>query len=543
MSSHNIKYRDYQIAGRDAAFKEHESGNNDTCVVLPTGTGKTCLAGMAFEQALERGRKGLFLAHREVLIRQAHKTISAFGFDTAVEMASESAREQSALCGQPEVVVGSVQSLQGDRLFSWDREAFGYIVVDECHRVLAEQHQNVLNYFQGYWHLGITATPDRGDDRNIGSVYSKAYEYSLRQAIRDRWLAPLRTRTCKTEVDLRGIKMHGGDFALPDLVARLTPKVEKLARAFFEEIGDRPFVYFTPDVGSANLFAAIATKLGHPCEYVAGVGGEWGMGKDEKNEKLGRFADGAIQGVVCCDLLFEGWDAPHVQAVGIGRPTRKRYRYTQMVGRGTRPSPSTGKTDCIIVDFDWQTDPDVKDICLVVDLFDDGSLDPEVRDFAAKKERERKGKSLDPVELIEEAERVVKVRKTLHVSLSGKHAKYEVVECDPVGVGKLLDVKLNRKYDIDTQGRNPASQAQKWKLKSLGVEAAETMSKWGASKLISKLEKRKQGGFASPQDVKILLRGGVSEDIARSLSAGQAQDYIAALIERNNELTQGSLFQ
>jgi superfamily II DNA or RNA helicase len=542
MSKHSIDYRDYQIAGRDAAFREHEGGNNSAAVILPTGTGKTVLAGMAFEQALERGRKGLFLAHREVLVSQAQKTLTAFGFDVGVEMGMQSAREQSAILGQPEVVVGSVQSMQGERLFSWPRNAFGYIIVDECHRVLASQHQNTLNYFQDYWDLGITATPDRGDDRNIGSRYVKAYEYSLRQAIADQWLVPIRIRTCPTKVDLRGLKMHGGDYSIGELVARLTPEMEKLARAFFDEIGDRPFVYFTPDVGTANLFAHIANKLGHPCEYVAGMGGDWGMSKDEKNEKLGRLIEGGIQGVVCCDLLFEGWDCPLIEAVGIGRPTRKRYRYTQMVGRGTRPSPKTGKRDVIVVDFDWEADPDVKAICAVVDLFDDGSLDIEVRDYAVKKARERKGSVVDPVELIEEAERHVRIRKTLHVSLTGANEKYQAVEFDPIGVAKILDVKLNRKYDIDRQGRNPASSAQKWKLKILGIDASESMSKWGASKMISQLEKRKQGGFAEPRDVRELLRGGISEEVARSLSADQARDYIAALAERNLELKQGNLF-
>jgi hypothetical protein len=180
--------------------------------------------------------------------------------------------------------------------------------------------------------------------------------------------------------------------------------------------------------------------------------------------------------------------------------------------------------------------------CAVIDLFDDGSLDPEVRDYAAKKERERKGTTIDPQELLEEAERVVNVRRTIHVSLTGKPAKYEVTECDPVGVAKLLDIKLNRQYDIDRKGTNPASNGQLWMLKKLGVEAPESLSKWGASKLISKLKKREANGFASAEQVKSLLRGGISEDVARCLSSAEATDYISALQTRNTELKQGSLF-
>jgi superfamily II DNA or RNA helicase len=539
---HTITYRPYQIEGRDAAFAEFAGGTEATCVVLPTGAGKTVLSGMCFEEALARGRRGLFLAHREVLITQAYDTLTAFGFETAIEMAGCDARAEMALNGLPQVTVASVQSLQGERLQRWERDAFGFIVTDECHRALAEGHQNVYNHFRDFWHLGITATPDRGDDRNLGSLFkTKAFEYSMRRAIREGWLVPVRTRECRVQVDLRGVKLHGGDFSLGELVERVTPKMEQLCRAFVAEIGDRPAVFFTPDVGSANLAAQIFTRLGRPSEYVAGVGGEWGMSKAEKNEKLGRFNDGTFQIITCCDLLFEGWDCPRVAAIGIGRVTRKRYRYTQMVGRGTRPSPSTGKEDCLVVDFDWQTDGGAKDICASVDLFDDGSLDADVRDEAVRRKRERKDQTLDPEELIAEAEQTVRIRRSLHIHLTGKSAQYEAITYDPVGVAKILDIHLNRKYDLDRRGNNPASGKQLGMLRSFGVEAPASLSKWGASKLIDKLVKRKQMGLASPSQVKTLLSGGINEEVARSLTTQQASQYIAAL-DNYRPATQGSLF-
>jgi superfamily II DNA or RNA helicase len=541
--SHSIDYRPYQIEGRDAAFAEFAGGTDATCVVLPTGCGKTVMSGMCFEEALKRGRRGLFLAHREVLITQAFDTLTAFGFDCAIEMAGMDARANIDMTGLPQVTVASVQSLQGARLGRWERDAFGFIVTDECHRALADGHQSVFNHFCDYWHLGITATPDRGDDRNIGALYkTKAYEYSMRRAIREGWLAPVRTRECRVQVDLRGVKLHGGDFSLGELVERVTPMMEQLCRAFVREIGGRPAVFFTPDVGTANLAAQIFAKLGHPSEYVAGVGGEWGMSKAEKNEKLGRFNDGEFQIITCCDLLFEGWDCPKVAAVGIGRATRKRYRYTQMVGRGTRPSPDTGKEDCLVVDFDWQTEAGAKDICASVDLFDDGSLDADVRDEAARIERDRKGQTLDPEELIAEAEGIVKIRRTLHIHLTGKAAQYETVSYDPVGVAKILDINLNRKYDLDRQGRNPASDKQLGMLKHLGVDAPAGLSRWGASKLIDKLVKRRDMGFASPKQVRTLLAGGINEEVARSLTVGQANDYISALDGLEPAKVQGSLF-
>jgi type I site-specific restriction endonuclease len=223
-----------------------------------------------------------------------------------------------------------------------------------------------------------------------------------------------------------------------------------------------------------------------------------------------------------------------------------------MVGRGTRPHPASGKADCLVVDFDWETDPEAKDICAVVELFDDGSLDDETlavakqlaRAQAEQRARDRAARpaDTDPMDLIEQAEEIVRVRRTLHVSLSGRNPKYEVVETDPVGVTKLLDVSLNRKYDLDRKGTNPASSNQLSYLRRLGVDAPESLSKWGASKLIDKLAKREKAGLASIRQVQTLLAAGVNEDLARHLSREQASTYIQA-VDAARPKTQGMLFR
>lgn len=413
MRSHGIDYRGYQCEARDAAFGEFAEGADSTLIVMPTGTGKTVLSGMCIEEALDtHGRRALFLAHREVLIEQGHKTLSAFGFDCSIEMGQNDARKQAAILGRSEVVVGSVQTLQDDRLMRWEPNSFGLIIVDECHRALADSYTKIFNWFRDYWLIGITATPRRGDDRNLGSRFrTKAYEYSLRRAIADRWLVPIRTRECQVTVDLRGVKMFGGDLSVGELEERIGPRIEQLARGFLKEIGSRPAVAFLPDVGSAMAFAQVINSIresvggvGANARYVAGMGGEFGMSKAERKANLEAFNAGEYQVIVCCELLIEGWDCPRVEAVGVLRPTLQQYRYAQMVGRGTRPSPGTGKADCLVVDFDWETDKDAKDLCSTVELFDDGSIGEEVFAVARGLAAER-AIDVDPLDVIEEAER------------------------------------------------------------------------------------------------------------------------------------------
>jgi superfamily II DNA or RNA helicase len=533
---HSINYRPYQIEGRDATFREFDAGIPSTLVVMPTGTGKTVLGGMMIEEAKKRSKRSLFIAHRRTLIKQAVKTFAeGFGFSTYIEMGDHDALEMTALNGTSDVVVGSIQSLQADRLLRWSPNEFGLIIIDEAHHALADSYSKTLNWFRDYWLAGITATPKRGDRRNLGSRFTtKAYEYGLRQAISDGYLVKPIVRRCPVPIDLRGIKIIGGDFSIGELEERIGPRIETLARHFLDEVGDRRWVAFTPDVGSAMAFAQVCTAIGvadgtgRVARYVAGAGGAFGMHEKLRDLNLTEYEQRQYQGIVCCELLVEGWDDRSVEAVGVIRATTQAYRYGQMIGRGLRICPEIGKTNCLIIDFDWQTDDDARDICSTVDLFDDGLLDPDVYATAKQLASER-AVDIDAMDVIEEAERIERIRRRFSIKLTGKTAKYESYEYDPIGLSKILGIKLSGKHDIDRRGNNPASEAQLGMLKRLGVTAPESMSKWGASKLIGKLLKRRDTGMASPSQVKELIVSGVNEEYARALNASEASGVISDL--------------
>jgi superfamily II DNA or RNA helicase len=532
LRDHGIEGRPYQVAACDAVFREFATGVDSTLVVAATGTGKTVLSGLVCERWVkEQGTKVLFLAHRKELINQAARTLgdSGFGLDMAIEMADQNA----AIVGADELVIGSVQTLQSNRLMSWNPREFGLIIIDECHHSLADSYTKILNWFEGYKLLGITATPSRGDRRNLGARFqTKAYEYGLRRAIDERWLSPIKIRECQTGVDLRKIKTTGGDYNQGELEEAITPHLQELVAAFVQECGSRTAVVFTPDVGSAMGFAEVCKAYGKSADYVAGSGGQFGMGEKQRAATLARFEARAIDVVVCCELLIEGWDVRHIGAVCICRPTKQWHRYAQMVGRGTR----------LVIDFDWQTDEDDKDLCTAISLFDDGSIDPEIMATARDVERANVERDMDPKDILEEAERIVHARRKWRITLGLAKAKqYQVMERDPIGVADILDIKLNRKYDIDKRGYNPASQGQLNYLKTLGIKSPEHLSKWGASKLIGKLKKRQESGLASAEQVQTLLGVGMFADRARSLSTAEASLAIAELVRPR--MTQGELFQ
>lgn len=530
--------RRYQRDAVEAVFGEYDKGIDSTLLVMPTGTGKTTVAAMVAGRAKERGQRSLFLAHREILVNQAAATLREAGLRVAVEMASEDARRSAARIGHPDVVVGTVQTMSGQRLSGWERDYFGQIITDEAHRGAAPLHGGVYDHFQGCKHLGITATPDGA--KSISKVFqTTCFEYKLTQAINDGYLSPIERRRCKIEIDLRDMKYVGGDFNMGRLSERISPKVESICRGIVKEVADRPTVVFTPDVFSAKNCAETLTALGMPSKYVAGSAGNWGMPREERRAILREFGDRQFQTVVCCDLLVEGWDCPFVEAVVVARPTLQRYRFVQMVGRGTRICPETGKRLCVVVDFDWKTDESARNLIMdCTDLFVDEDRDPEVH--AMTRRQVVDFGEVDVKKATEESERAWRVCGSHFITLTGAKAEYSTEVLDPVGVAKAIGVKLT-KYDKDPWKSGPATPAQLNLLRQLGVTQPGKLSRWGGTKMIKALLKRKDEKRAQVAQVGKMLRLGMDEQNARLLTESQASHALRE-VEAVRPVAEGILF-
>lgn len=541
----SIDRKDYQIDALCGVVRAYEEGHSSALLVMPTGCGKTITAGLVAKYALEQlDRKILFVAHRSELIEQAEYTfVTAFGFAAAVEKAGQTERQFRELHGQePEVVVATVQSLHERRLSAnYKADRFGLIIIDEAHRSTAASYKKMLAHFDNYLLLGITATPD-GATKALGSLYGKiAYQLRLRDAIRHGYLVPIIVRKIPVPVDLRELSTTGGDYTAGDLAERIEPAVESLCANVKANIGTRQTVIFTPDVGSAQACASMLSQMGVKAEYVAGEGGKFGVSQADRRDRLRRFRNQEYQVVVCCDLLVEGWDMPSVSCVVIARPTRKRSRYCQMVGRGTRLCAAIGKVNCLLLDLDWQADESSRELCRPHVLFAESNVSSEDIDLLGEHlaERQKNNRLKEDVNLDELLGRIQEDRhaaRLIRVKFSGKHTKlYQGLDADPLGVGKVLDISLVKRRDFDSQAGGPASRYQVERLAALGVIHGERMSLWGASRLIQKLESRDKKGLASHQQVKFILAHGAAEDQARALKRAEASHVIAELLVKQQQ--------
>jgi superfamily II DNA or RNA helicase len=335
----------YQREAVEAILEEWDSGRRRTLLVLPTGTGKTIVFCQVTEEHVRRGGRVLILAHRgELLDQAAQKMAQATGLNCAFEKA-----EQTCLGEWERITVGSVQTLMRQkRLDQFPRDYFSTIVVDEAHHVLATSYQRVLDHFDQANVLGVTATPDRGDRRNLGQYFdSMAYEYTLPRAINEGYLSKIRALTVPLDLDLSSVKQQGGDYQLSGIATALDPYLEQIADQFMEHCLDRRTVVFLPLIATAQKFRWMLQQRG---VRAAEVNGE----SSQRDQILEQFAAGKYQVLCNAMLLTEGWDCPPVDCVVVLRPTKVRSLYCQMVGRGTRLFP--GKDHLLLLDFLWHTD-------------------------------------------------------------------------------------------------------------------------------------------------------------------------------------------
>ena len=336
--------RPYQIEAKQAVQAEWAKGNRKTLLVLPTGTGKTIIFSKLTEDCVRDGERVLILAHRgELLDQAADKMAKATGLGCAVEKA-----EDTCLDSWFRVVVGSVQSLMREtRLARFPVDYFNTIIVDEAHHCLADSYQRVLNYFDQAKVLGVTATPDRGDMRNLGQYFeSLAYEYTLPRAIKDGYLCKIKAQTIPLKLDITSVGTQAGDYKAGDLGTALDPYLHQIADEMTKYCADRKTVVFLPLIKTSQKFRDILESQGFRAAEVNGD-------SKDRAEILASFEAGQYDVLCNSMLLTEGWDCPAVDCIVVLRPTKIRSLYAQMVGRGTRLFPD--KDHLLLLDFLWHT--------------------------------------------------------------------------------------------------------------------------------------------------------------------------------------------
>lgn len=489
-----MKLRPYQEQSREAVEKEWEEGRKRTLLVLPTGTGKTVVFSKIVEDQVKLGDRCLILAHRGELLEQASdKLLKATGLKTATEKA-----EQTSLGTQAKVVVGSVQTLQREkRLAKFEPEHFNTIVVDEAHHCISEGYQKVLGHFPNAKVLGVTATPDRGDMKNLGEYFeSMAYEYGLNDAIREGYLSPIKALTIPLKVDLSEVKQQAGDFSTSDLDTALDPYLEQIADEMVKYCANRKTVVFLPLVKTSQKFRDILNGKGLKAAEVNGA-------STDREEVLKDFEEGKYNVLCNSMLLTEGWDCPSVDCVVVLRPTKVRGLYSQMVGRGTRLAP--GKKELLLLDFLWHTES--MELCHPANLI---CKNAETAKKMTENLEDAAGQAVDIEDAEEQAEKdVVRERENALAEKLEACKKRKRKLVDPLQFEMSIQAEDLSSY-VPTFGweMGPPTQKQKAALERLGILPDEIENAGKAKLILDRLHKRAVTGLTTPKQIRCLEKYG-----------------------------------
>ena len=461
--------------------------NQRALIVLPTGTGKTIVFAHACHKWVQDGGRVLILAHRgELLDQAADKLQRAVGIDCVLEKA-----DHSAVGALEAVTVGSVQSLMRiNRLENFSRSHYSHIVVDECHHALGDSYQRVCSYFENAKVLGVTATPDRGDMRDLGTFFETlAYEYTLPQAIADGFLCPIRCQMIPLDIKLAEVGKR--DWSDIEVGEALAPYIPQIADALWRTCSGRKLLVFAPLCKIAQSIRDALGKVGFRSYYASG---------EDRSEMSAwdRETKGAC--MVNAMLLTEGYDNPQIDAVCVLRPTKIRSLYSQMIGRGTRILP--GKENLLIPDFLWHSERH--------SLCRPGHLMAESEDVADKlneKMVSMAGGDPEPVDMEALKEAQAQVLEDREAALAKKLAEQRRKKArlvDPL----QFAMSIGSESMTDHNDALPA-QAVKPTLEQLrDIEArglsTEGMTAGMASEVLDMLCKRERANMASPKQIRFL---------------------------------------
>lgn len=316
-----------------------EEGYDRALVVMATGLGKTYLAGF-FARNFE---KVLFIAHREEILQQAKDTFLRIMPDKTAGIYNGKEK-----IDHTDFIFASIFTLsRREHILRFAQDEFDLIIIDEFHHAAAKSYQNVLEYFKPRFLLGITATPDRNDNKDVYAICdgNVAYRIDFLEAIQRQWLSPFIYYGVYDDTDYSQITWLGNKYDEEEL-ARVQIRdemAEKILQAWLKYKQKRTLV-FCSSIRQAEFLSNYFNKKGF---QTIPLHSQQKMISRQKAIHL--LENGAIDAIFTVDLFNEGVDIPPVDTLLFVRPTESLTVYTQQIGRGLRLHPE--KEKCVIIDL------------------------------------------------------------------------------------------------------------------------------------------------------------------------------------------------
>lgn len=324
--------RGAQIEALYSLEKSREEGFDKGLVVAATGIGKTYLS--AFDSA--KYNKILFVAHREEIIKQAAQSFKNVRNSDDIGFFYSNQKDT-----KNSFIFALVQTLGKEQYLNeeyFSKDYFDYIIVDEFHHAVSSNYKKIIDYFTPKFLLGLTATPERLDSKDVFALcdYNMVYEVRLKDAINKGWLVPFRYYGIYDEtVNYEHIDYKNGKYDDKQLEeALMLNKRGEIILNHYLKYNSKRAIGFCTSRHHAEYMAKVFNENNIPSAAV--YSGEKGEYSEERNIALSKLTSGELKVIFSVDMFNEGLDVPAIDMVMFLRPTQSPTIFLQQLGRGLR---------------------------------------------------------------------------------------------------------------------------------------------------------------------------------------------------------------
>ena len=359
--------RPYQQEAVDAVYRHLHDKDSNPCVVIPTAGGKSlCIAQVAKDAVTKWNGRVMILAHVKELVEQNAGKLK--GICPELPVGVYSAGLDCRDTRQP-VVVAGIQSVY-NKIEAF--RPFDIVMIDEVHMVPPDGEGRYRTFLEAAKRVnprirlvGWTATPYRTQGglicRPENLLNEVCYEIGVKELINRGYISNVTARAGKVKADTEGLHVRAGEFVAEDVEKLMGEEglVASACREIVELTNDRQacLIFCTSVAHCRKVAAQIAKLSGEECAIVTGDTPDL-----EREETIRRLRGETVKADLfsdkpplryCCNVsvLTTGTDIPRLDTIALLRPTNSPGLLVQMVGRGFRLSPETGKTECLVLDY------------------------------------------------------------------------------------------------------------------------------------------------------------------------------------------------
>lgn len=367
----DIKFRDYQLECLEK-LENFYLTNNKGIICIPTGGGKT----IVFSKFSEN-RKTLIISHTEELVTQAKLKYEFVSHQNCgIVNSTFWENDNNVVSASIQTLYARIESNEFKELVK-DKD---YLIVDEAHHFPADTYVSVYNKILSYNPniklLGVTATPFRSDDLELKEYFEEMiFNVNIKNLIQKEYLVSTKAKIIRipenlaifNKINIKKDKNGITDYSLKSLSNVLGQEkvLNYVLENFIKEFQNRKTLFFTTSIEVSKDLVKKLIELGINAVHIDGT-----IPKKERNRIVKDYQDGKIKVLSNVNILTEGFDDPSTECIALLRPTKSLNLYAQIIGRGLRPSPTTNKENCLVLDFTPATTKFNKGLANLFELFE-----------------------------------------------------------------------------------------------------------------------------------------------------------------------------